>query len=394
MEKLVALVIIKFAFGLLLNAQDFNDLAKTPPMGWNSWNTFHCDINEEIIKEVADAFVTKGLKDVGFEYIIIDDCWQVERDENGTLVADPKRFPSGIKSIAEYVHALGLKFGIYSDAGKKTCMERPGSRGHEYQDARTFAAWGVDYLKYDWCNSGQQNPYESYAVMSDALKECGRPVVFSICEWGTNEPWTWAKDIGHLWRISGDIRPCWDCTGERACLGVMNIVDIAVEKKLSTYAGPGHWNDPDMLEVGNPGLSDVENKSHFSLWAMMAAPLMLGNDVRNMSQQTIDLLTNKEVIAINQDKAGKQCYRFRDFGDTEIYRKHLQETNGIQQDAFLLLNRGNEPKKISLYLEPQAEVRDLWNKKNLGKLNDSRFEAVVEPHDCVLLKVSGLNFHN
>jgi len=372
-----------------------NGLALTPPMGWNSWNTFRCDVSEVLIKEMADAMTTTGLKSAGYEYIVIDDCWQVGRDENGNILPDPDRFPSGMKALVDYVHSKGLKFGIYSDAGRKTCQGRPGSRGYEFQDARQYAAWGVDYLKYDWCYHGQQDPYESYAIMRDALAASGRDIVFSICEWGSNEPWKWGKDVGNLWRISGDIRPCWDCTGDRACNGIMQILDLVSELDLFNYAGPGHWNDPDMMEVGNPGLSLSESKAHFSLWCMMAAPLMTGNDLRYMPPEIIEILTNNEVVAIDQDPLGAQGYKFRDFGDTEIWRKWLQKTkDGKRQDAFILLNRSDEPQEMSLYVEPQAFVRDLWKKKDLGTFKNGVYKTTVPPHDVVMLKVTGLTFKN
>ena len=205
LATLACLSIISPVYGL------DNGLALTPPMGWNSWNTFRLNINEDLVKEVADVFVTQGLKDAGYEYIVIDDGWQIERDAEGNIIASTEKFPSGIKALADYVHSKGLKFGIYSDAGTKTCGGYPGSLGHEYQDARQYAAWGVDYLKYDWCHTGNQNAPDSYRLMRDALKAAGRPIVFSICEWGRSKPWTWVPEIGHLWRTTLDIRPCWDC---------------------------------------------------------------------------------------------------------------------------------------------------------------------------------------
>jgi alpha-galactosidase len=286
------------------NAQKFDSLALTPPMGWNSWNHFHCDVNEDVIKEIADAMVSSGMKEAGYQYIVIDDCWQVGRDKEGYIIPDPERFPSGMKALGDYIHSKGLKFGIYSDAGILTCKKRPGSRGYEFQDARTYASWGVDYLKYDWCNHGTQDAKASYSIMRDALYAAGRPIVFSICEWGSNEPWKWADEVGHLWRTTGDIQPCYDCKVNWGELGWIHILDKQVE--LSAYAGPGHWNDPDMLEVVNEGLTFNESRAHFTMWCMLAAPLMAGNDLRNMNKETIDILTNKNLIAINQDVLGKQ----------------------------------------------------------------------------------------
>lgn len=370
-------------------------LARTPPMGWNSWNAFRCEVSDALLREIADALVTTGLRDAGYTYLVIDDCWQVDRDPEGYLIADPARFPQGMKPLADYIHGKGLKFGIYSDAGTATCQGRPGSRGYEFQDARLFAEWGVDYLKYDWCNHGRQDAYSSYAIMRDALKKAGRPVVFSICEWGTNRPWEWAPEVGHLWRIWGDIRPHWDVTGDRATTGIMQIVDYISENKLHEYAGPGRWNDPDMLEVGNPGMSLSESRAHFSLWCIFAAPLMAGNDLRSVRPEVLEILTNREAIAVDQDPLGQQGYRFRDFGDTEIWRRWLSPAaDGRRRDAFVLLNRAETAKEMTLYLDPQAEARDVWGQRDLGRFANGEFRAVVPPHDAVMLVVTGLPFRN
>jgi alpha-galactosidase len=352
-------------------------------MGWNSWNTFACDVDETLIKEMADAMVSSGMKDAGYQYVVIDDCWQVSRDENGNIVADPDRFPSGMKALADYVHSKGLKFGLYSDAGTGTCQGRPGSRGYEFQDARQYAAWGVDYLKYDWCNTGTQDVKSSYSIMRDALEKSGRPIIFSICEWGRHEPWLWGKDIGHLWRTTGDITDCWDCTG-RYVRGIMHILDLQVE--LWRHAGPGHWNDPDMLEVGNEGLTLNESRAHFSLWSVLAAPLMAGNDLRTMSPEILEILTNPEVLAVNQDPKGEQGHRHRDFGDTEIWRKPLAD-GGM---AVVLLNRGEEEEEIRVRIHPKAEVRDLWKRQDLGRFDNDFFTATVPSHDVAMIKVSAV----
>ena len=357
-----------------------NGLARTPPMGWNSWNKFGCNVSGKLIREMADAMVSSGMKAAGYQYIVIDDCWQVKRDANGNIVPDPKRFPSGMKALADYVHSKGLKFGLYSDAGTATCQNRPGSRGYEFQDARQYAAWGVDYLKYDWCNTSTQNVQASYAIMRDALKASGRPIVFSICEWGVDDPWKWAADIGNLWRTTGDITDCWDCTGVYT-RGVMQILDQ--EADLWSYAGPGHWNDPDMLEVGNPGLSLEESRAHFSLWAMLAAPLIAGNDLRSMPADIREILTNKEVIAVDQDPLGHQGQRYRDYGDTEVWSKELAG----HAEAYLLLNRSQTPREISLYVGKGKRVRDLWKHEDLGPFADGFFRARVVPHGVVMVKV-------
>ncbi len=307
-------------------SQKFEQLALTPPMGWNSWNKFACDgINEEVIRKTADAMVSSGMKDAGYEYVVIDDCWQVDRDSSGFIVADPKKFPSGIKALADYVHSKGLKFGIYSCAGRRTCAGRPASRGHEYQDAISYARWGVDYLKLDWCNAEGQNAKESYTLMRDALYKAGRPIVFSLCEWGTNKPWEWAGDVGHLWRSSGDIGNHWDKVdgNDGRIWGGSVLVNLDLQKGLEKYAGPGRWNDPDMLEVGNGALTVAEERAHFSLWCMLAAPLIAGNDLSNMSKETISILTNKEVIAIDQDRLGKQGYLIHDEENFQIFLKPI-----------------------------------------------------------------------
>ena len=310
-----------------------NGVARTPPMGWNSWNKFGCNVSEELIKSMADAMVSSGMKDAGYQYVVIDDCWQVGRDAQGNIVADPQRFPSGIKALADYVHSKGLKFGLYSDVGTMTCAKRPGSMGHEYQDAAQYAAWGVDYLKYDWCNVGTTNAQAAYTLMSNALKATGRPIVFSMCEWGTAKPWLWAKDIGNLWRTTGDIKDCWSCKGEWDN-GFLTNLDLQIG--LESFAGPGHWNDPDMLEVGNGGMTTTEYRSHFSLWALLAAPLIAGNDLRTMTPEIRDILTAPEVIAVNQDALGKQGARVWKDGDLEVWSKQMKDGSR----AVILFNRG------------------------------------------------------
>ncbi len=380
MKKVMLLLAVVFFCAAAPTWALDNGLARTPPMGWNSWNKFGCNVSGKLIREMADAMVSSGMKAAGYQYIVIDDCWQVKRDANGNIVPDPKRFPSGMKALADYVHSKGLKFGLYSDAGTATCQNRPGSRGYEFQDARQYAAWGVDYLKYDWCNTSTQNVQASYAIMRDALKASGRPIVFSICEWGVDDPWKWAADIGNLWRTTGDITDCWDCTGVYT-RGVMQILDQ--EADLWSYAGPGHWNDPDMLEVGNPGLSLEESRAHFSLWAMLAAPLIAGNDLRSMPADIREILTNKEVIAVDQDPLGHQGQRYRDYGDTEVWSKELAG----HAEAYLLLNRSQTPREISLYVGKGKRVRDLWKHEDLGPFADGFFRARVVPHGVVMVKV-------
>jgi alpha-galactosidase len=359
-----------------------NGLARTPPMGWNSWNHFWCDINEQMIREMAEAMVSSGMKEAGYRYINIDDCWHGTRDENGYIQPDPRRFPGGMKALADYVHSKGLKLGIYSDAGGETCAGRPGSRGFEQKDAVQYASWGIDYLKYDWCNTDGQASRDSYALMGDCLKAAGRPVVFSLCEWGSTQPWSWAADIGNLWRTTGDIEDKWD--------SFTSILDA--NAGLAPHAGPGHWNDPDMLEVGNGGMNSEEYKAHFSLWCILAAPLITGNDLRTMSDATREILTNREVIAVDQDPAGIQGTRVRDEGDLEVWSKPLGR-DGIRK-AAVLLNRGPQPARITanwgdLGLAPgKATVRDLWAHTDRGEFENS-FTAEVPSHGVVMLMIQG-----
>jgi alpha-galactosidase len=362
-------------------------LALSPPMGWNSWNKFGCDVREDLIRQMADAMVKSGMKDAGYQYIVIDDCWQVSRDQDGNIIADPQRFPSGIKSLADYVQSLGLKFGIYSDAGEKTCAGRPASRGHEFQDARQYAAWGVDYLKYDWCNTGTQDARAAYALIREALNASGRPIVLSICEWGTAKPWLWGNEVGgNLWRTTGDIMDKWDGK-ENYSLGVLTILDLQVG--LESFAGPGHWNDPDMLEVGNGGMTDTEYRSHFSLWSILSAPLIAGNDLRTMGPEIRQILTNKEVIAIDQDALGSEGRRIKKVGDGEVWAKQLKDGSR----AVVLLNRGSADTEIRVSWEDlgyanrsSAALRDLWQHKELGRFTGG-FASTVAPHAVVMVTV-------
>lgn len=364
-----------------------NGLAKTPPMGWNSWNKFACNVSEKLIKEMADAMVTSGMRDAGYIYLVIDDCWQIDRDAQGNILPDPQRFPSGMKALADYVHSKGLKFGLYSDAGTLTCQKRPGSRGYEFQDARQYAAWEVDYLKYDWCATGTQNAPAAYSIMRDALVKAGRPIVFSICEWGTAKPWLWGKGIGNLWRTTGDIQDCWDCKREWGGMGVVHILDL--QDGLESYAGPGHWNDPDMLEVGNGGMTVTEYRAHFSLWCLLAAPLMAGNDLRSMAPEIKEILTNREVIAIDQDPLGAQGRRVKRDGDREVWSRQLADGGR----AVVLFNRGPNTQEISVSWTDigypphlSAKVRDLWAGKDVDKLT-GKFSAEVPSHGVVMVTI-------
>jgi alpha-galactosidase len=357
-------------------------------MGWNSWNKFGCDVSEQLIRETADAIVSSGMKDAGYEYVVIDDCWQVDRDAEGNIVVDAERFPSGMKALADYVHSKGLKFGIYSDAGLMTCQGRPGGRGYEFQDARQYAEWGVDYLKYDWCHTGTQDAPASYSLMRQALDASGRSIVFSICEWGRNKPWLWAPGIGHLWRTTSDIQNCWDCRREWGGMGFVHILDL--QDGLESYAGPGHWNDPDMLEVGNDGLTITESRAHFSLWALLASPLMAGNDVRSMTPDIVEILTNEEVIAVNQDVLGRQGRKVRDDGDLEVWSKELHDGSR----AVVLFNRSEETRsmhvdwpEIGYTASLQAAVRDLWSHEDLGSFQGT-LSATVPSHGVAMLRIT------
>ena len=374
--KRIFLVSVLFAVIFNLSAQKFEQLAKTPPMGWNSWNKFGSDVSEELLIGIADAMVNSGMADAGYEYIVIDDYWQVGRDENGEVIVDKERFPHGMKYLADYIHSKGLKFGIYSCAGTKTCGGRPGGRGYEFQDARTYARWDVDYLKYDWCYTSTQNAKASYEIMRDALYEAKRPVVFSLCEWGQNKPWEWAKDVGHLWRTTGDIVDRWDA--------MMAIFDA--QKDLAQYAGPGHWNDPDMLEVGNGGMTTEEYRTHFSLWCMLASPLMAGNDLRDMDKETLEILTNEDMIAINQDTLGKQAFQFRDNGDYEIWVKKLAE----KEKAVCLLNRGDETKTVQVNIPVILKASDYYWASDPYELKDYSLRDVWA-HKDVILKEKTIN---
>jgi alpha-galactosidase len=362
-------------------------LALTPPMGWNSWNKFACNVSEELLRQTTDAMVKSGMKDAGYQYVVIDDCWLVSRDKDGNPVPDAQRFPSGMKALGDYIHSLGLKFGIYSDAGIHTCEGRPGARGYEFQDARQYAAWGVDYLKLDWCSTSTQDGPSSYALMRQALDATGRPIVFSMCEWGTNKPWLWGEKVGgNLWRTTDDIADKF-VNGNKKGGGMLNVLDLQVG--LEGYAGPGHWNDPDMLEVGNGGMTNTEYRSHFSLWSILAAPLLAGNDLRSMTPEIRDILANKEVIAVDQDALGSQGKRVVKNGDLEVWVKQLKDGSR----AVVLFNRGGAQQEIGVSWEElgypehfSAAVRDLWQHKDLGKFT-GRFSAPVESHGVVMVTV-------
>lgn len=379
-------------------AQKWEGLALTPPMGWNSWNTFYNHISEKVVRETADAMVANGMRDAGYTYIVIDDTWSLrDRNAEGNMVPDPEKFPSGLKALGDYLHSKGLKFGIYSCAGTKTCGGFPGSWGHEFQDARLFASWGVDYLKYDWCDHGTADARDAYKRMSEALRAAGRPVVFSLCEWGQNKPWEWAEPIGHLWRTTGDIydsydgRKGWESGWKLLLNQQYDLVPATGPDGLAKFAGPGHWNDPDMLEVGNEGLSLAESRAHFSFWCMLAAPLMAGNDVRTMTPEIRDILTDKEVVAINQDSAGKQGFRAlsEPATQTEIWVKELSNNEW----AVCMLNTGAAAADLTMHwnrlwtVQGKFNVRDVWAKKAVGD-NSKPYTVKVGSHDVVLFRLT------
>jgi len=360
------------------SAQTSASLAPTPPMGWNSWNKFGCNVSDKLIREMADAVVSSGMQAAGYQYVNIDDCWQVSRDASGTIVADPARFPSGIKALADYVHGKGLKLGIYTDAGTGTCEKRPGSLNHEVQDAKTYASWGIDYVKIDWCNAEGLDPEVQYAKLRDALANSGRPIVFSICNWGVKTPWRWGPATGNLWRTTGDIND----TYER-----MSLIGFG-QNGLEKFAGPGHWNDPDMLEVGNGGMKRDEYRTHMALWVLLAAPLLAGNDLRNMSPETKELLLNSEVLAVDQDAKGVQGHRVWEEGPLEIWVKPLADGG----HAVGLFNRSESATKMTLDFKSigapaSAKLRDLLDHKDLGTAQNS-YSAEVPKHGVVLVKVS------
>ena len=373
-------------------------LAMTPPMGWNSWNTFGAEIHEELIRETADAFAETGLQQAGYDTVVIDDLWEADQRTNGALTWDPDKFPNGIPALAEYVHGKGLKFGIYSCAGTHTCAGKPASCGYEEVDARTFADWGVDFLKYDFCYAPPGVRAASlYRRMGQALRATGRPIVYSICEWGTNEPWEWGAAVGgQMWRTTEDINDSWE-----------SILTIGFDKQtdLQPFAGPGHWNDPDMLVVGmygkgnvaRGGCTDAEYRSHFSLWALLAAPLMIGCDVRNMNEATRSILLNRDIIGINQDRLGCQAYRVgktaHGMHRADVWAKPLADGS----IAVGLFNLGDLKERIigvaweTLGLNDRraCRARDLWAGEDLGVCKGT-FSTRVPRHDVCLVRLTPL----
>ncbi|XP_042489133.1 alpha-galactosidase 3 [Macadamia integrifolia] len=356
-----------------------NGLAQTPQMGWNSWNFFACKINETVIKETADALISTGLADLGYVYVNIDDCWSSsKRNTKGDLVPDPETFPSGIKALADYIHEKGLKLGIYSDAGVSTCEVRPGSLFHENSDAELFASWGIDYLKYDNCFNLGIEPEKRYPPMRDALNVTGRKIFYSICEWGVDDPALWAGGVGNSWRTTGDINDSW--------ASMTTIADL--NDKWAAYAGPGGWNDPDMLEVGNGGMTYQEYRAHFSIWALMKAPLLIGCDVRNMTAQTMEIISNEEVIAVNQDPLGIQGKKVSAEGEDNCSQVWAGPLSGNRL-VVALWNRCSETVTITANWEVlgldqtvSVSIRDLWKHEELSGNAVASFSNKVESHEC------------
>jgi len=367
-----------------LQAVKYNGLAKTPPMGWNSWNKFRAEVSDKLVREIADGMASNGMRDAGYMYVNIDDTWEAPtRGPNGEIRSN-ERFPD-MKALADYIHSKGLKFGIYSSPGPTTCAGYLGSYQHEEQDAKTYAAWGVDYLKYDWCSAGSVYKGSSmpavYGKMGQALLDSGRPIVFSLCQYGVEKVWEWgAKSGGNSWRTTGDIRDSWDS---------MSRIGFDSQQPYQDASGVGHWNDPDMLEIGNGGMTDTEYRTHMSLWSMLAAPLLAGNDLRDVPPNILQILTNKEVIAIDQDPLGKQARRVSKDGDLEIWARPLKDG----EYAVGLFNRGPNSAKMTLHpsdagLKKISKLRDLWAHENVKPTGDE-YSADVPSHGVVLLRVSG-----
>jgi len=356
-------------------------LAPTPPMGWNSWNRFQTAIDERLVRETAEAMVVSGMKDAGYRYVVIDDGWEAKaRNAEGDLESDPDRFGSGIADLAGRVHALGLRFGIYTDAGTATCQGFPASLGNEARDARRFASWGVDYVKVDWCHTEGLRGRTQYPIWTEAFRSAGRPMVLSICEWGRDRPWEWGPTTGHLWRTCWDIQDSW--------ASLIGVIDH--QRGLGAHGGPDGWNDPDMLEVGNGGMTPDEYRAHFSLWCVLAAPLMAGNDVRAMTDEVRAILTAPEPIAVDQDPLGRQGDLVRAERSCEVWARELQGGGR----AVVLFNRSPRSEEAvvrwtDLGWGPQdrARVRDLWERADRGTFTEA-YSATVPTHGAVMLRLA------
>jgi len=368
-----------------------NGQALTPPMGWNDWNAYGCNVSEQLVEQTALAMHNDGLQAAGYQYVNIDDCWMSSsRDASGNLVANPSKFPDGIAAVASYVHSLGLKLGIYEDAGTATCAGYPGSYGHEQQDATLFASWGVDYLKEDWCNipfssfsgqSHQQVAQTLYTRMKNALAATGRPIVFSMCNgWDSSvQPWTWAGPVANLWRTSTDIQPNFS--------SMLNNFHTTVG--LASFAGPGAWNDPDMLEIGN-GMSTTEDQSEFSLWAEMAAPLIEGSNLVSASSTTLSMLANKAVIAVDQDPLGKQGTEVSSAGGLDVLAKPLASGDvsvALFDETGSAATISTSAAAIGKSGSSSYTLTNLWT--GAASTTTSAISASVPAHGTVMLRVSG-----
>jgi len=366
-------------------------LAPTPPMGWASWNRYFCDYDEQTIRDQSDALVATGMRDLGYRYVIIQECIAPDRNENGNLVVDAKRFPHGIQALVDYVHSRGLKAGIYTDVGSFTCFSNPrfqGSYNHEAQDAATFASWGIDLIEVDFCNKPEGHTgRELYERMAAGIREARRPMLLYICSWGEESPWEWQNGVGQLWRTSGDI------SYQKNHVNWKDIVqNFEANARHAAFNGPDSWNDPDMLEVGNAGINLVEAHSHFSMWVISAAPLWAGTDLAHMEPEIREVFTNPEVIAVDQDPLGSGPSNIQRAHGVEVWVKPLGNKSG-ETKAVLLLNLSHHHAKaavqwIDLGLMPNASVRDLWTRKDLGQFGDG-YATTIPPHGSILIKVSG-----
>jgi len=366
---------------------DYDGLAMTPPMGWYPWNTFGQEPqNEKLIKEMVEALISSGMREAGYLYVGPDEGICYYRASDGKLTTNLERYPSGLRGLGDYIHQRGLKYALYTDAGTLTCSKAmPGTKGHEFEDMRQFAEWRTDYLKIDWCSTKGQDIVQTYTLLDEAQRAAGRPLVHSLCSWGVGEPWKWAAAVSHLWRTTGDI-----CEpGKANWNSAMKIV--FANEKLYEYAGPGHWNDPDMMIVGMPGLSEAQNRSLFSLWCMITAPLIAGNDLRRMSESTRQILTNIEVIAIDQDPLGIQGHIIRQEGQVSIWgQKKLFD--GSQ--AVLIFNQNNSPSQVTISWDElgfsraaSLYVRDLWKHQTAGPITKG-LSVTVPPNDVIMLRLS------
>lgn len=372
----------------------WDSLALTPPMGWNSWNFFEANVSEKVIMDMADAMASNGMKDAGYQYLVIDDHWVAGRDKHNNLYADPARFPHGMKYLADYVHGKGMKLGIYSDAAWLTCGGVTGSYNFEETDARTFAAWGIDFLKYDYCNAPEDvaTAFTRYSRMGDALKKCGRPIVYSICEWGQRRPWLWARAAGgHLWRTTWDSRDVWE-SHNSDLTGIMEI--FRQQENLASYAGPGGWNDPDLLMVGLygkgrsssvdgrfKGCTFTEYRTHFALWCMLAAPLMVNMDLKNITPDILRLITHKQLIAIDQDMLGKQAVTVVKRNGLQVLLKPLKD----KAFAVCIFNSNTGAQTFDIDLKRDLDlwqpfrIMDIWNNRETKALKGN-----LDGHDCAV----------